>query len=150
MSSNRITPLTFLFPIQPAGSQYALVCCLCWNFTVPLTIMASIDVDAFTKPFQLTKSMHRDLYASLELSNPALNASGKVVLITGAGGKVGGVSNARSILPFSAQIYSRSSFRVTNEQPRIGHCVRMGHSGRGRDHSRRPWIGRFEEDGREN
>ncbi|KAM0803203.1 hypothetical protein BDR22DRAFT_55676 [Usnea florida] len=52
--------------------------------------MDSIDVNAFTTPFQLTKSMHRDIYASLEPSNPDLNASGKVVLITGGGGKLGG------------------------------------------------------------
>lgn len=54
--------------------------------------MASIDLDAFTKPFQLTKSMHRELYPFLEPSNPELNASGKVVLITGAGGTLGVVS----------------------------------------------------------
>ena len=62
--------------------------------------MASIDVDAFTKPFQLTKSMYRGVYASLEPSNPALNASGKVVLITGAGGKLGSVSEPYNILIF--------------------------------------------------
>ena len=60
--------------------------------------MASLDVDVFTKPFQLTKSMHRQLYPSLEPSNPNLKASGKVVLITGAGGTLGGVSMARSNL----------------------------------------------------
>lgn len=56
--------------------------------------MTSIDVDAFTKPFQLTKSMHRELYATLEPSNPDLNVSGKVVLVTGAGGTLGVVSVA--------------------------------------------------------
>lgn len=60
--------------------------------------MASIDVNAFTTPFQLTKSMRREMCASLEPTHPGLNASGKVVLITGAGGKIGGVSNANSIL----------------------------------------------------
>ena len=60
--------------------------------------MDSIDVNAFTTPFQLTKSMHRDIYASLEPSNPDLNASGKVVLITGGGGKLGGVSNTALVL----------------------------------------------------
>ena len=59
--------------------------------------MASLDVDLFTKPFQLTKAMHRELYPSLDPSNPNLKASGKVVLITGGGGTLGGVSMAHSI-----------------------------------------------------
>ena len=71
--------------------------CSIFRLTVLHTMMASIDVDAFTEPFQLTKFMHRELYTSPEPSNPSLNASVKVVLVTGAGGKVGGVSNARSM-----------------------------------------------------
>ncbi|KAF2002105.1 NAD(P)-binding protein [Amniculicola lignicola CBS 123094] len=45
--------------------------------------------DAFTKPFQLTKSMHRDVYPAVDPTNPSLSAAGKVVLITGAGGGLG-------------------------------------------------------------
>ncbi len=45
----------------------------------------------FTSPFQLTKSMHRDLYPAIEPANPALSASGKVIIITGAGGGLGAV-----------------------------------------------------------
>ena len=52
-----------------------------------------MDVNAFTSPFQLTKSMHRDLYPALDPRNPDLSASGKRVIITGAGGQIGSVSN---------------------------------------------------------
>ena len=47
------------------------------------------DPDAFTRPFQLTKSMHRDVYKSVRPDNPDLKATGQVVLITGASGGVG-------------------------------------------------------------
>ena len=51
-----------------------------------------MDVNAFTSPFQLTKSMHRNLYPTLDPKNPDLSASGKVVIITGAGGRIESVS----------------------------------------------------------
>ena len=54
--------------------------------------MADVDPDAFTRPYQLTKSMHRDVYPTIDPSNLDLSASGKVVVITGAGGTIGGVS----------------------------------------------------------
>lgn len=52
----------------------------------------TLDVNMFTSPFQLTKSMHRDLYPAIEPTNPALSATGKVIMITGAGGGLGAVS----------------------------------------------------------
>ena len=52
----------------------------------------TLDVNIFTSPFQLTKSMHRDLYPAIEPTNPALSATGKVIMITGAGGGLGAVS----------------------------------------------------------
>lgn len=51
----------------------------------------NVDVNMFTSPFQLTKSMHRDLYPAIEPGNPALSAGGKVIIITGAGGGLGAV-----------------------------------------------------------
>ena len=51
-----------------------------------------MDIDAFTKPFQLVKQIRRDVYPAIDPSNPDLSVSGKVVLITGAGGQIGGVS----------------------------------------------------------
>lgn len=45
----------------------------------------------FTTPFQLTKSMHRDVYPAVDPSNPTLSADGKVIIITGAGGGLGAV-----------------------------------------------------------
>lgn len=48
-----------------------------------------VDVDAYTKPFQLTKSMHRNIYPAIDPANPALKATGKVVIITGAGAGIG-------------------------------------------------------------
>jgi FlaA1/EpsC-like NDP-sugar epimerase len=50
---------------------------------------APVDVDAFSWPFQLTKSMHRDVYPAVDPANPKLSAKGKVVLVTGAGGAIG-------------------------------------------------------------
>jgi len=49
----------------------------------------AFDVNMFSSPFQLTKSMHRDLYPAISLTNPALSANGKVIIITGAGGGLG-------------------------------------------------------------
>lgn len=46
------------------------------------------DPNMFTTPFQLTKSMHCDVYPAVDPSNPALAAKGKVVIITGAGGGI--------------------------------------------------------------
>jgi len=54
--------------------------------------MAAFDPNMFTTPFQLTKSMHRDVYAAVDPTNPELKATGKVVLITGAAGGLGFVS----------------------------------------------------------
>lgn len=53
--------------------------------------MADVDVDAFTKPFQLTKSLHRDIYPAVDPKNPELSAHGKVILITGVTGTIGAV-----------------------------------------------------------
>lgn len=51
-----------------------------------------IDSDAYTAPFMLTKSMHRDVYPAVDPTNPSLSASGKVVIVTGASGGLGYVS----------------------------------------------------------
>ena len=55
----------------------------------------SFDVNMFSSPFQLTKSMHRDVYPAVEPTNEALSARGKVIIITGAGGGLGAVSISR-------------------------------------------------------
>ncbi|KAF2872885.1 hypothetical protein BDV95DRAFT_359396 [Massariosphaeria phaeospora] len=47
------------------------------------------DPNMFTAPFQLTKGMHRDVYAAVDPEALASNASGKVVLVTGASGGLG-------------------------------------------------------------
>lgn len=51
-----------------------------------------MDPNAFTTPFQLTKSMRREIYPAIDPKNPELSAVGKTVLITGATGGIGGVS----------------------------------------------------------
>lgn len=56
-----------------------------------------IDPDQFTAPFQLTKGLHRDVYPAIDPKNERLKASGKVVVITGAGGGLGYVSYHLSI-----------------------------------------------------
>lgn len=52
-----------------------------------------MDVNIFTTPFQLTRSMHRDVYSEIDPKNSALSAKGKVIIITGAGGGLGAVSS---------------------------------------------------------
>lgn len=52
-----------------------------------------MDPNFFTTPYQLTKSMHRDVYPPVDPKNPSLRVDGKVVLITGAGGGLGYVSH---------------------------------------------------------
>ncbi|KAG2162034.1 hypothetical protein JADG_001773 [Aureobasidium aubasidani] len=49
-----------------------------------------MDANAYTIPFQFTKSLRRDVYPAIDPKNPEQNAVGKVVLITGAGGGIGG------------------------------------------------------------
>ena len=48
-----------------------------------------IDVDTFTRPFQLTSTLHRQPYDAISPSNPANAQTGKLVLITGAGSGIG-------------------------------------------------------------
>jgi hypothetical protein len=48
--------------------------------------------DAFTLPFQLTKSMHRDVYPAVNLQKLSHLAAGKVIIVTGASGGLGFVS----------------------------------------------------------
>lgn len=51
------------------------------------------DADAYTKPFMLTESMRRDVYPAVDpATNPELESSSKVVIVTGAGGGLGSVS----------------------------------------------------------
>ena len=50
------------------------------------------DPNCFTYPFQLTPSIHRDVYPYLDPTRAELSAQGKTVLITGVAGGVGKVS----------------------------------------------------------
>ena len=58
-----------------------------------------MDPHAFTAPFQLTRSMKRDIYPAVDPKNPSLKANDKVVLINGAAGGLGGVGPPPSFLP---------------------------------------------------
>ncbi|KAG9201516.1 hypothetical protein G6514_005714 [Epicoccum nigrum] len=49
-----------------------------------------MDANAFTVPFQFTKSLKREVYPSIDPKNPKLSAEGKTILITGATGGLGG------------------------------------------------------------
>ena len=62
-----------------------------------------LDVNMFTSPYQLTKSMPRDVYPAIAPTNPALSAKGKVVIITGAGGGLGAVSLSTITTNFSSE-----------------------------------------------
>jgi H+/gluconate symporter-like permease len=58
-----------------------------------------IDPNMLTTPYLLTKTFHRDVYPVVESTNPSLKASGKVVLVTGAGGGLGYVRHRRDPSP---------------------------------------------------
>jgi FlaA1/EpsC-like NDP-sugar epimerase len=60
-----------------------------------------MDTNAFTTPFQLTKTLRRDIYNAIDPQNPELSAAGKTIVITGATGGIGGVRITRSLLPLS-------------------------------------------------
>lgn len=61
-----------------------------------------IDVDAYTSPFMLTKSMQRDVYPAVDpFKNPELRADNKVVLITGGAGGIGFVSRIMALCPIA-------------------------------------------------
>ncbi|KAF2662083.1 NAD(P)-binding protein [Lophiostoma macrostomum CBS 122681] len=48
-----------------------------------------VDPNLFTTPYQLTKTLHRDVYPAVDSTSPSLKVTGKVVLVTGAGGGLG-------------------------------------------------------------
>ncbi|ATZ57945.1 hypothetical protein BCIN_15g04480 [Botrytis cinerea B05.10] len=48
-----------------------------------------IDPDAYTTPFSITKSVHRDPYWAIDFKNPANDQSGKIIIITGASAGIG-------------------------------------------------------------
>ena len=50
------------------------------------------DENMFTLPYQLTEKVQRDLYPSVDPKSSSLSAKGKVIIITGAGGGLGAVS----------------------------------------------------------
>lgn len=52
-----------------------------------------MDPNAYTAPFQLTKSLRREVYPAIDPKNPELKATDKTILITGATGGLGGASN---------------------------------------------------------
>lgn len=54
--------------------------------------MAAFDANAYTSPFMLTKSMHRNIYPAIDPNNPELVADKKVVVVFGAAGGIGFVS----------------------------------------------------------
>lgn len=53
---------------------------------------ANLDPNMLTSMFQLTKSMHRDVYPAIDPKKLGHLASDKVVIVTGAGGGIGYVS----------------------------------------------------------
>lgn len=58
------------------------------------------DPHKFTKPFQLTKTIHRDVYPAISPDNPANSKNGKIIVITGGGTGIGAVSVPLSLINF--------------------------------------------------
>jgi hypothetical protein len=50
-----------------------------------------VDGDAYTAPFLLIKTGHRDPYPALLPTNPENSQQGKIVIITGGGSGIGTV-----------------------------------------------------------
>ncbi|KAG8165427.1 hypothetical protein KVR01_005702 [Diaporthe batatas] len=64
---------------------------------------AEVDANAYTAPFMLTKSLHRDVYPAVDpVNNPSVRADGKVVIVTGASGGLG-FAVAKSFLQAGAK-----------------------------------------------
>lgn len=71
---------------------------------------------AYTLPFQLTKKIHRTVPDILQPESPDLDASGRIVVITGGGSGIGAVSIlVRSIKP------RLTSDTPSGGRPRVGH-----------------------------
>lgn len=61
---------------------------------VNMAASTEVDANAYTAPFMLTKSLHRDVYPAVDpVNNPSVRADGKVVIVTGASGGLGFVSS---------------------------------------------------------
>lgn len=51
---------------------------------------SEVAADAYTAPFMLTSTMHRDVYPAVDpATNKAVQATDKVIIITGAAGGLG-------------------------------------------------------------
>lgn len=72
-----------------------------------------MDPHALTAPFQLTKTMRREIYFAVDPKNPENSAANRTVLITGATGGIGGVSIRRQ----GVQIVAHDG---------TGGCTRLG------------------------
>jgi len=60
----------------------------------------SVDKLAYTRPFQLTKTIHREKVPySISDSNPENNQTGKILVITGGGSGIGAVSGVFPVDP---------------------------------------------------
>lgn len=63
--------------------------------------LEGIDVNAYTAPFMLTKSMQRDVYPAIDPARHSdLRADNKVILITGGAGGLGFVSCIMTLAPY--------------------------------------------------
>lgn len=72
-----------------------------------------MDPNAYTTPFQFTKSLRRDIYPAVDPKNPELKATGKTILITGATGGLGGVSDGT--IQFALLVDTNSNNRKSQE-----------------------------------
>ena len=69
------------------------------RFNVKLNMADSPDPSAWTTPFQLTKTIHREkIPYALSDSNPQNDQTGKIVVITGGGTGIGAVSTGVALL----------------------------------------------------
>lgn len=78
-----------------------------------------MDANMFTTPFQLTKSMHRDVYPAVDPSNPTLSAKNKVIIITGAGEGLGAVSPIPQFLIINQTLF-QAQITILGDRKSLG------------------------------
>jgi len=52
---------------------------------------SQLDPDAYTTPFLVTNTSHRDPYPAISPSKPENSQEGKIIIITGGGAGIGAV-----------------------------------------------------------
>jgi hypothetical protein len=82
----------------------------------------TMDSNAFTAPFQFTKTLRHDIYEAIDAKNPGLSAAGKTILATGATGGIGGVRIADQwLIIYTNILHGKSHGPGPQQAPKVSH-----------------------------